>query len=237
MPSRLQPLGARWASPASASKRESPTLPRRRADRPHSSAAPVGAAGRADHRPAARLPTSTIAATATTADLHRVGRRRVDSREGRRVGLRRVGLQVASQVGLRRVALRVDSPVDGRQVDLRVGSRAVRHLPTSTIAAVPTATIGVHRGTRTTTTGADASTEHHGVADPRRGAGVPRRRRPSSGRCHRRGDRLRRPSTTGATRSSRSGIPVTTSGASGSSESGFPFRSDPNDKRRKPLRP
>jgi len=224
MPSRLQPLGARWASPASASKRESPTLPRRRADRPHSSAAPVGAAGRADHRQADRLPTSTIAATATMADRHRAGRRRVDSREGRRVGLRRV-------------ALRADSLVDGRQVGLRVGSRAVRHLPTSTIAAVPTATIGVHRGTRTTTTGADASTEHHGVADPRRGAGVPHRRRPSSGRCHRRGDRLRRPSTTGATRSSRSGIPVTTSGASGSSESGFPFRSDPNDKRRKPLRP
>jgi hypothetical protein len=100
--------------------------------------------------------------------------------------------------------------------------------PTSTIAVVPTDTIGVRRGTRTTTTGADAFTERHGATDPRRGAGVRLRRRRTSGSCRRRGDHLRRPSTTGATRSSPSGIPVTTSGASGSSESGFLFRSEAN---------
>ncbi len=114
-------------------------------------------------------------------------------------------------------------------------ARAVRHPATSagraahrpvTSAAGPTTTTGDHRGTQGTTTGADGSTVPRGVTICRPGAGVRRRHRRGMDRCQRRGDRLRRQSTTGASRSSRCGIPATTSGASGSSGSGFRSRSD-----------
>ncbi|MCW2590683.1 MAG: hypothetical protein JWQ86_3110 [Mycobacterium sp.] len=93
-------------------------------------------------------------------------------------------------------------------------------------SADPTTTIGVHRGIRGTTTGTDAGTERLGVTIPRLGVGVRRRLRSGTDRCRRRGDRPRRRSTTGATRSSQSGIRATTSGASTSSGSGFHFRSE-----------
>src|ERR1700712_4330668 len=47
MPSRLQPLGARSALPASASKRESPTLLHPRAERPASNVPPAAPEARA----------------------------------------------------------------------------------------------------------------------------------------------------------------------------------------------
>ena len=91
----------------------------------------------------------------------------------------------------------------------------------------PTTTTGDHHGTPGTTTGAVDSTVPLGVMICRPGAGAHRRRHRGMDRCRRRGDRLRRQSTTGASRSSRCGIPVTTSGASTSSGSGFRSRSDP----------
>ena len=94
-------------------------------------------------------------------------------------------------------------------------------------AADPTTTTGDHRGTQGTMTGADGSTVPRGVMICRLGAGVRRLLRRGMDRCQRRGDRLRRQSTTGASGSSRCGIPVTTNGASGSSGSGFRSRSDP----------
>ena len=93
-------------------------------------------------------------------------------------------------------------------------------------SADPTTTTGDHHGTPGTTTGAVDSTVPLGVMICRPGAGAHRRRRRGMDRCRRRGDRLRRQSTTGASRSSRCGIPVTTSGASTSSGSGFRSRSD-----------
>ena len=93
-------------------------------------------------------------------------------------------------------------------------------------SADPTTTTGDHHGTPGTTTGAVDSTVPLGVMICRPGAGVRRRHRRGMDRCQRRGDRLRRQSTTGASRSSRCGIPVTTSGASTSSGSGFRSRSD-----------
>lgn len=90
----------------------------------------------------------------------------------------------------------------------------------------PTTMTGGHPGIQEITTGADGSTVRRGGTGFRRGAGVHRRRLSGMGRCPRRGDRLRRRSTTGAFRSSRCGTPVSTSGASGSSESGFRCRSD-----------
>ena len=95
-------------------------------------------------------------------------------------------------------------------------------------SAGPTTTIGGRRGTPATTTGAVGSTAPHGVAACRRGAGAHRRRRRGTDRSRRRGGRRRRPSTTGASTSSRCGIPATTSGASISSGSGFRSRSDVN---------
>jgi hypothetical protein len=92
--------------------------------------------------------------------------------------------------------------------------------------ADPTTTIGGHHGTKGITTGAVDSTVPHGVMTYRPGAGVHRRRHLGMDRCQRRGDRLRRQSTTGASKSSRCGIPATTNGASGSSGSGFRSRSD-----------
>ena len=105
------------------------------------------------------------------------------------------------------------------------GGRAVPRPMIS--AADPTTTTGDHRGTQGTTTGADGSTVPRGVMICRLGAGVRRLLRRGMDRCQRRGDRLRRQSTTGASGSSRCGIPVTTNGASGSSGSGFRSRSDP----------
>ena len=93
-------------------------------------------------------------------------------------------------------------------------------------SADPTTTTGDHHGTPGTTTGAVDSTVPLGVMICRPGAGAHRRRHRGMDRCRRRGDRLRRQSTTGASRSSRCGIPVTTSGASTSSGSGFRSRSD-----------
>ena len=101
--------------------------------------------------------------------------------------------------------------------------RVVRRLATS---ADPTTTTGGHHGTPGTTIGAVDSTVPHGVMICRPGAGAHRRRRRGTDRCQRRGGRLRRRSTTGASRSNQCGIPVTTSGASTSSGSGFRSRSD-----------
>ena len=238
MPSRLQPLGARSASPVSASKRESPMLLRHRAERPASNVPPavqVDLAARA-------VPEDRAVLVVPAAPGGRVVRHLISKVPvGREV---RVGLAVpVGQVGHRPTSRGVDRVVPADRADRRPTSATaapadqvvpvglvglVGRRPTSTIAVVPTDTIGVRRGTRTTTTGADAFTERHGATDPRPGAGVRLRRRPTSGSCRRRGDHLRRPSTTGATRSSPSGIPVTTSGASGSSESGFLFRSEAN---------
>ena len=98
------------------------------------------------------------------------------------------------------------------------------HLPETSV--VRTITIGDHRGIRRTTTGAGGSTAPHGVTDCRRGAGAHHRRRSGMGRCHPRGDRRLRPSTTSASTSNRSGTPATTNGASISSGSGYHSRSD-----------
>ncbi|MDT5017005.1 MAG: hypothetical protein QOD39_3165, partial [Mycobacterium sp.] len=93
-------------------------------------------------------------------------------------------------------------------------------------SAHPTITIGGHRGTPGITIGAADSRERRGVAAYRPGAMVHRHRHHGTVRCQRRGGPHRRPSTTGASTSSRHGIRATTSGASISSESGFHYRSD-----------
>lgn len=99
--------------------------------------------------------------------------------------------------------------------------------PVTSTAVDPAITTGVRPGIPVTTTGMDAGMVRLGVTMPRPGAGVRRHRRCGTDRCHLRGGRLRRRSTTGASRSSQSGIRATTSGASTSSGSGFHFRSDP----------
>jgi hypothetical protein len=129
------------------------------------------------------------------------------------VVLKAVGLPAAGQVTSAEVG-RLTSTVGLPAVD-RVTSVA------------PTATTGTPRGIRMTTIGTGAITVLHGATVPHRGVGVRRHPRRGSGRCHLRGDRLRRRSTTGATRSSHSGTPATTNGASTSSGSGFRSRSDP----------
>ncbi len=130
----------------------------------------------------------------------------------------------AGQVGpISTVADRVTSMV-AAQVDL---TSMVVDPVTSTVVD-PAITTGVRRGIPVTTTGMGAGTERPGATDPRRGAGVHRRLRRGSDRCHPRGDRPRRRSTIGASRSSQSGIRATTSGASTSSGSGFHFHSDPD---------
>jgi hypothetical protein len=99
--------------------------------------------------------------------------------------------------------------------------------PATSMAVDPAITTGVRRGIPVTTTGMGAGMVRLGVTMPRPGAGVRRRRRCGTDRCHLRGGRPRRRSTIGASRSSQSGIRATTSGASTSSGSGFHFRSDP----------
>ena len=116
-----------------------------------------------------------------------------------------------------------DPPVRPRVTSADPADPAVHPRVTS---ADPTTTTGDHHGTPGTTTGAVDSTVPRGVMICRPGAGAHRRRRPGTDRCRRRGGRLRRRSTTGASRSNRCGIPVTTSGASTSSGSGFRSRSD-----------
>ena len=93
-------------------------------------------------------------------------------------------------------------------------------------SGAPAITTGDHRGIRRTTTGADGSTAPHGVTDCRRGAGAHHRRRSGMGRCHPRGGRRHRPSTTSVSTSNRSGTPATTNGVSTSSGFGFRSRSD-----------
>jgi hypothetical protein len=112
---------------------------------------------------------------------------------------------------------------------------AVRKVPQATSAdravqaatsADPTTTTGGHPGIQATTTGAADSMKPHGVTIYRRGAGVRRQHRHGMDHCRIHGGRLRRRSTTGASRSNRCGIRVRMAGASGSSGSGFRCRSD-----------
>ncbi len=96
-----------------------------------------------------------------------------------------------------------------------------------TSAGDPTTTTGDRRGIRATTIGVADSTAPHGAATYHRGAGVHRHHRRGPDHCQTHGARRRRPSTTGASRNNRCGIPATTNGASISSGSGFRSRSDP----------
>ena len=103
--------------------------------------------------------------------------------------------------------------------------------PAGRISAAPvvpiSGMIGARRGIPVTTIGTVAGMAHRGAMVRRRGAGARRRRHRGTVHCPMRGVRPRHRSTTGASRSSRSGIRATTSGASISSGSGFRSRSDP----------
>ena len=90
----------------------------------------------------------------------------------------------------------------------------------------PTTTIGDHTGTQEITTGAADSMVPLGVTGYLHGAGAHRRRRRGTGRCRPSGGPRHHGSTTGATTSNRSGIPVTANGDSISSGSGYRSRSD-----------
>jgi hypothetical protein len=206
MRSRQQRSAAHSASPASVSKRESPTRLRDLAEARGRNAPTQGAVAvtgqavavlRLNAAPTSVVPTSVVPTSVVP-----------------------ISVAPADQVAEAPTSTVAD-PVTSTVADL-VTSAAV-DLVTS---ADPTITIGVHRGIRGTTTGTDAGTERLGVTIPRPGAGVRRRLRSGTDRCRRRGDRPRRRSTTGATRSSQSGIRATTSGASTSSGSGFHFRSE-----------